>query len=245
MSQGTPHVEPFSQGDRPRPILRSRPDPSPIQTQSLYQQTGPAETESDLLPTPSPLLKNELMSLSSPIKKHILQNFVNEDNYNYKYFKKKGDQNTNSEPIRSPSKKTNATAYRKLSRCLLAAHACTQFQTELWKVRKYGTSSNQYKIPLRGKKNVKEKLLWEYKEISAQEIIKKEKYLISPFGIPYLAWNFFMALLILYAMTFMPYGLVFMGDDNSKELAENLMNIFFVIDIFVNFFSAYFDDDGQ
>lgn len=129
---------------------------------------------------------------------------------------------------------------------MLASRSCMYSVSEgILQCRKYGTSGNQYKIPLRGKQNVKDKLLWKFKEISIKEIIGKEKYLISPLGIGYVLWSLLMALLIIYAMTFMPYGLVFMGDNNDKELAENLMNIFFVIDIFVNFFTAYFDDDGQ
>ena len=206
--------------------------------------TAPNDTESDLIVTPSPNLNVGISPTKSILKKSSTTTGANDDTYQYRYFKKPG-QTSPVEPHRSPQKKSKDSAYKKITRCLLTAHACTMFQSELWNMRKYGTSNNQYKIPLRGKKNVKEKLLWEHKEVLAQEIIDKERFLISPLKLPYLIWNAFMALLIMYAMTFMPYGLVFMGDDYTKELIENLMNIFFVIDIFVNFFSAYFDEDGQ
>ena len=61
----------------------------------------------------------------------------------------------------------------------------------------------------------------------------------------YIIWNIIMSLLIIYAMTFMPYGIVFMGDNDTKESIENYMNIFFVADIFVNFLTAYYDEEDM
>lgn len=81
--------------------------------------------------------------------------------------------------------------------------------------------------------------------VSSETIIKNAKWVIDPLSGKYIAWQFLMSLLILYAMTFMPYGLVFMGDDAAKDLAETIMNMLFIVDIFVNFFTAIIDEEDK
>lgn len=142
-------------------------------------------------------------------------------------------------------RKKNDFPYVKLTRCLLASLACTKFNSELNKARTFGTSSNQYKVPLRGKLNVKSKLMFVDDTVSSETIIKNAPWVINPLSGKYIAWQFLMSLLILYAMTFMPYGLVFMGDDTTKDLAETIMNMLFIVDIVVNFFTAIIDEDDK
>jgi hypothetical protein len=147
--------------------------------------------------------------------------------------------------LEDSNRKKNDFPYVKLTRCLLASLACTKFNTELQKSRTFGTSSNQYKIPLRGKLNVKSKLMFVDDTIPNDVIISNAPWIINPLSGKYIAWQFLMSLLILYAITFMPYGLVFMGDDSTKDSAETMMNLFFLIDIIINFFTAILDGDSK
>jgi len=163
--------------------------------------------------------------------------------HRFKYFKKPGESAEGG--IEHHVKKNNDGTYIKTARCLLVALACTKFNSNLEKARLYGTSLNQYKIAFRGKKHVKEKLLWVNDEIPVQEILKTAKWIVNPMGKKYICWNLVMALLIIYTITFMPYGMVFMNDDPKVSTMESYMNIFFGIDIFVNFCTAIFDEEGK
>lgn len=163
----------------------------------------------------------------------------------FKYFRKAGDPQPVDLELEDSLRKKNDFPYVKLTRCLLASLACTKFNSELNKARTFGTSSNQYKVPLRGKLNVKSKLMFVDDTVSSETIIKNAPWVINPLSGKYVAWQFLMSLLILYAMTFMPYGLVFMGDDTTKDLAETIMNMLFIVDIVVNFFTAIIDEDDK
>lgn len=209
------------------------PFPPASPTSNRILDSGPLETMAPLCTERAETLPDrELEGGSQPT-------------HTYKYFKPRGQEDTLlAEPVVN-SKKTNDPTYLKFVRCMLAAHSCVKFNRELNKMRLYGTSLNQYKIALRGKKNVKAKLLWIDDTLTPEQIIANTKYVINPFGYKYLIWNLIMSLLIIYAMTYMPYGLVFVNNSPTKEAIEDYMNIFFVIDIFVNFFTVIFDEEGQ
>ena len=72
-----------------------------------------------------------------------------------------------------------------------------------------------------------------------------KSYQINPMGYTTAAWNILMFFLILYCVTFMPYGMVFHGENEGKEMAEEIMNIFFGIDIIVNFLTPIYLPDGE
>jgi len=48
-----------------------------------------------------------------------------------------------------------------------------------------------------------------------------------------------MGVLILYAAIIMPFTMVFEEKDETRQLIEQYMNIFFIIDIFFNFLTCY------
>jgi hypothetical protein len=140
-------------------------------------------------------------------------------------------------------KKENTGSYTKLSRCLLAAYAATKFNRKLDAQRKLGVNKDIYKAHLQGKKNVRANLLWKSSKQTVREIIKQQKWLINPFGVFFVLWNSLQAILILYAITFMPFGLIFMADNDTRENIESIMNYFFIVDIVINFFTAIARED--
>ena len=166
---------------------------------------------------------------------------------NFKYFKKLGPTINSwikNQGISTNSKKVVAP-YSKLVRCLLAAHSCTKFQNELRKCRMYGSTNGAYKIVLQGKQNVKSKLIWVDNTVKPDQILKEAKWIISPLSVKFLCWSLLITLLIIYAMTFMPYGLIFLQENPTRDLVENIMNLFFIADIIVNFFTGIIEGDER
>ena len=43
----------------------------------------------------------------------------------------------------------------------------------------------------------------------------------------------------------MPYGMIFLSDNTARETAEEIMNVFFCIDIFICFRTPYYDSEGE
>lgn len=53
-------------------------------------------------------------------------------------------------------------------------------------------------------------------------------------------------ILMLYTATYMPYRLAFVAEDSDAIIYfENFTNVFFVVDIFINFISVYEDPITQ
>lgn len=91
----------------------------------------------------------------------------------------------------------------------------------------------------KNRKYVREKLT-----MSANKVIPQvlPKYMIHPESKHYLVWTLIGLLLILYSITFMPLGLIFYADNSDIDLAENLMNIYFGMDLIANFMVALKDE---
>lgn len=135
----------------------------------------------------------------------------------------------------------------KLIRCFYTVLAVVKLTNILEQVKLYGTSTNLYKIAFRQRKAVKKALF----PIPVRPTFNNKKketlpcYLIHPNSLCLAIWNLLMSLLIFYAISFMPYGMVFMPDNKKKETFENYMNYLFIIDILVNFFTAYYNKEGE
>lgn len=229
-----------SQFNQSEGAVRASGKPLETETEPLAQSQGQGAK-----PAPLPKEKNRILASVAPVKKGpqaMLENFV------YKYFKKPGQTppllGSTVNELQHGLNKKNDSAYSKLVRCLLVANSCVKFEKELKKSRLYGTSSNQYKIALRGKTNVKNKLLWVDDTVKPEDILKSAPWIINPLSVKFFSWNIVMGGLIIYAMTYMPYGLIYAEEDPNRELAENLMNILFGADIIVNFFTGVILDDG-
>jgi hypothetical protein len=77
-----------------------------------------------------------------------------------------------------------------------------------------------------------------------QEEIKPLPFILMPDSKAKTFWNITIALLLIYTATFVPYRTAFI-DDGSIFLQdfENFLDALFILDLFVNFLSAYEDQD--
>ncbi|XP_052145631.1 potassium channel KAT1 [Oryza glaberrima] len=71
---------------------------------------------------------------------------------------------------------------------------------------------------------------------------KLQKFIISPYDPRYRSWELFLIVLVVYSAWICPFELAFLRDLPSKLLlVENIVDIFFAIDIVLTFFVAYVD----
>mmetsp|Transcript_3992 Transcript_3992/g.6006 ORF Transcript_3992/g.6006 Transcript_3992/m.6006 type:complete len:88 (+) Transcript_3992:1578-1841(+) len=57
-------------------------------------------------------------------------------------------------------------------------------------------------------------------------------------------WNIIMILLLAYTASFLPYRTAFVDEDSDGfNILENIIDVLFILDLFVNFVSAYTDQD--
>ena len=73
--------------------------------------------------------------------------------------------------------------------------------------------------------------------------IKIPKLILLPDSTFKKYWNAIIIILMLYAGTLLPYKLVFEDEDINTDIIDDIMFYIFIIDIFVMFFSAYYDKD--
>jgi hypothetical protein len=126
---------------------------------------------------------------------------------------------------------------RKFVRCVHAAIFVVKLRTILEQVKIFGTTSNLFNLTFRPPDNVYKSLkppLCDQENYDPVKLYLK-KWQINPMGYATAAWNILMFFLIIYCVTFMPYGMVFYPENEDREMAEEIMNIFFGIDIVVNF----------
>ena len=76
-------------------------------------------------------------------------------------------------------------------------------------------------------------------------IQRRPEYVMMPDDIIVTRWNMILIMLLMYVATYMPYRICFHGPHEGMEFAdwiELLVDFLFVIDIVINFFSAYYDN---
>lgn len=147
-----------------------------------------------------------------------------------------------STPKSDKTSKTKAVTnlpIAKIQRVLNTALFCVRMDKVSHNLRHHGTSCLHYNLMFKNRKYVREKLTMSATKVVPQVL---PKYMIHPESKYYLVWTLIGLLLILYSITFMPLGLVFYADNTDIDLAENLMNIYFGMDLIVNFFVALKDD---
>ncbi|XP_020097546.1 potassium channel KAT3-like isoform X1 [Ananas comosus] len=72
--------------------------------------------------------------------------------------------------------------------------------------------------------------------------IKLRKFIISPYDPRYRAWEMFLIVLVIYSAWICPFELAFLRHLAHKLfVVENIVNIFFAVDIVLTFFVAYLD----
>ena len=136
----TPEIAQTSDDRQLRPLKRGLSRFASMYSPILPMHASNAvETDQDLMPEHTSDLKStDDVKMPHLPQLHIQndedkplevdRNQVCHDTFQYKYFKKPGEGGTHLS--NNHKKKRNEGAYIKLTRCLLAAHACTQFQRE-------------------------------------------------------------------------------------------------------------------
>ena len=107
-------------------------------------------------------------------------------------------------------------------------------------VRKFGTSLLQYNPLFKNRDYVRRRLKVEKVKVEA---VTLPRFMFHPENGWYVAWTLVGFFLIIYAVSFMPYGMLFYGDHKTINAFEDWMNVYFMLDIFVNFNVAI--DDAQ
>ncbi|KAF3654771.1 Potassium channel KAT2 [Capsicum annuum] len=75
---------------------------------------------------------------------------------------------------------------------------------------------------------------------------KLRKYIISPFDPCCRAWELFLLILVIYTAWITPFEIAFLiYKIDALVIFDNIVNCFFAIDIFLNFFVAYLDKDSN
>ncbi|XP_065052171.1 potassium voltage-gated channel subfamily H member 8-like isoform X2 [Rhopilema esculentum] len=75
------------------------------------------------------------------------------------------------------------------------------------------------------------------------ENAKLPKFMILHFGRPRLIWDWIILVLVCYIAIMVPFNVAFKAHDHRKELiiADCIVEIFFIVDIFINFRTTYID----
>ena len=72
---------------------------------------------------------------------------------------------------------------------------------------------------------------------------KRKPFIIYPDSSIKSYWNLVLTVLLLYTASYMPYGISFTDDmDNRLVVFEICVDFLFIIDVFMNFFTAYEDN---
>ncbi|KAM3379114.1 potassium channel KAT3 [Capsicum galapagoense] len=75
---------------------------------------------------------------------------------------------------------------------------------------------------------------------------KLRKYIISPFDPCCRAWELFLLIIVIYTAWITPFEIAFLiYKIDALVIFDNIVNCFFAIDIFLNFFVAYLDKDSN
>ncbi len=120
----------------------------------------------------------------------------------------------------------------KIKRCLNAALFCVKMDRVNLEVRKQGTSLLQYNLLFKNRDYVRRRLKPEQHKVEA---VVLPRFLFHPENGWYVAWTLVGFFLIIYAVSFMPYGMLFYPENKSINAFEDWMNVYFILDIFVNF----------
>lgn len=71
------------------------------------------------------------------------------------------------------------------------------------------------------------------------------KCLLMPNSKILFIWNFLIMFCVGYIVTFMPYYMVFDKKNSSRDIIEILLNLVFIADMVLMFFSAFYDSKGK
>ena len=116
----------------------------------------------------------------------------------------------------------------------------------LWKrAQYYGVSTININPNFRSIKKIKKKLEPSKKTILNFNIIKRKKYLFYPNDLISIISNFLNLIFIFYLIVFIPVFFVFEYENIFWKILDRIMDIFFIIDIFINFNTTYIIIDNK
>lgn len=142
-------------------------------------------------------------------------------------------------------KQVEPLAKRK-KRVILAVLAVVKFWRILDHIKQYGTSSNLYNIAFRSRKSVKKSIFPIAKNSTQVKTKVQLRFLIHPNSLFLTFWNLFLFLFVLYAMSLMPYLAVFVEEVSPFQSAfEDMMDIVFLLDLLLNFFTAIYNSKEE
>ncbi|CAD5328694.1 unnamed protein product [Arabidopsis thaliana] len=80
-----------------------------------------------------------------------------------------------------------------------------------------------------------------------QNHIRSSGWIISPMDSRYRCWEFYMVLLVAYSAWVYPFEVAFLNSSPKRNLciADNIVDLFFAVDIVLTFFVAYIDERTQ
>ena len=80
------------------------------------------------------------------------------------------------------------------------------------------------------------------KDLFFTVLFSSEPIIMAVFNGTYVQVHFFVIIFMIHTATILPFRLCFYDEtDENLDILESLINYFFVIDITVNLFSAYYD----
>jgi hypothetical protein len=129
----------------------------------------------------------------------------------------------------------------KVKRCLNTALFCVKMDRLNLEVRNFGTSSLQYNTLFKNRDYVRRRLKADTVKVEA---VVLPRFLFHPENPWYVVWTLAGFLLIIYAVSFMPFGMLFYSESKEISTFEDWMNVYFMIDIFVNFNVALDDSNN-
>lgn len=132
---------------------------------------------------------------------------------------------------------SDACSYVKIKRCLHAALFITKMSKKSEYIRTYGTSCLHYNPIFKNRQYILARLRGEK---FIPPTIRLPWYIIDPNNRLLIAWNLVGFVLVIYAISFMPYLMVFVAEPWVDQM-EEYMTYYFMVDIVVNFTTAYFD----
>jgi hypothetical protein len=136
---------------------------------------------------------------------------------------------------------------KKLRRVFLAIKAVLKFWKILDHIKQYGTSSNLYNIAFRNRASVKASIFPISKNPTTTVVRKgQSRCVIDPGSTFTLIWNIILFVFVFYAISVMPYLAVFQTTSNPyQDWFENAIDICFMVDIGINFFTAIHNPKGE
>lgn len=146
--------------------------------------------------------------------------------------------------------------HKVLCRVLLCVKSAVRLRKICERVQLYGTSSSLFDLTTRDRGFVKNFLYPCSEEQAKPSEISENSEKINELPFPLLHpkgkfmffWSPIVVLLMIYTAIFMPFLLVFYeNDDNWQDpwyVVQNLVDILFWLDLVVNMFSCFYDEEG-